>query len=230
MASGTFFKEDTMDVRRRNILIAGTAIGLSLSIGALQRAIAAGRVPLVQGMNQINGNVTINGTPASVGQIVRAGDTIATGANSSAFFVVGDSAMAMRSGSIVRIDAASTAKVTMRLITGALASVFGQGGHMLQSSTATVGIRGTAAYMEASEANTYFCLCYGAADITTPARPGQVTQLVSRYHDSPFYISNDGTLTPAPVINHTDTELIMLESLVGRVPPFVQRGEPSRYR
>jgi hypothetical protein len=27
-------------------------------------------------------------------------------------------------------------------------------------------------------------------------------------------------IEPAPVINHTDEELILLESLVGRVPPF----------
>lgn len=219
-----------MTVLRRNILIAGTALGLSLSIGSLQRGIAAGRVPLVQGMNQINGSVTINGAPATVGQIVRAGDTIATGPDSSAFFVVGDSAFVMRSRSIMRVDAASAGKMTMRLLTGALASVFGPGQHVVQSSAATVGIRGTAVYMEAGETNTYMCLCYGAADVTTPARPGQVTQLVSRYHDSPFYIANDGTLTRAPVINHTDAELIMLESLVGRVPPFVQSGEPSGYR
>lgn len=219
-----------MAVLRRNILIAGSAVGLSLSIGALQRAVAAGRVPLVQGVNQINGSVSINGTQATVGQIVRAGDTIATGPDSSAFFVVGDSAFVMRSRSIVRIDAASTAKLTMRLLTGAMASVFGRGEHVVQSSAATVGIRGTAVYMEAGEANTYVCLCYGAADITTPNRPGQVTQIVSRYHDSPFYISNDGTLTRAPVINHTDAELIMLEGLVGREPPFVPRPESSGYR
>ena len=32
---------------------------------------------------------------------------------------------------------------------------------------------------------------------------------------------------PAPVINHTDQELIMLEALVGRVPPFM--GKPGIY-
>jgi len=29
----------------------------------------------------------------------------------------------------------------------------------------------------------------------------------------------------APVINHKDEELILLESLVGRVPPFVDTDE-----
>jgi hypothetical protein len=34
-------------------------------------------------------------------------------------------------------------------------------------------------------------------------------------------------MVPADVINHTDAELILLESLVGRVPPF--GGNPTPY-
>jgi hypothetical protein len=30
---------------------------------------------------------------------------------------------------------------------------------------------------------------------------------------------------PAPVLNHTDAELTMLESLVGRKPPFAAQGK-----
>ena len=32
----------------------------------------------------------------------------------------------------------------------------------------------------------------------------------------------------APVINHTDKELIMLEKLVGRIPPFAKPGQPKK--
>jgi len=31
-------------------------------------------------------------------------------------------------------------------------------------------------------------------------------------------------MEPAPVINHRDLELILLEEAVGRQPPFMQRG------
>jgi hypothetical protein len=31
-------------------------------------------------------------------------------------------------------------------------------------------------------------------------------------------------VTPAPVINHTDAELILLEGLTGRQPPFIGQG------
>ena len=38
-------------------------------------------------------------------------------------------------------------------------------------------------------------------------------------------------LVSAPVINHTDSELIMLEGLTGRQPPFMARPDfqPGRY-
>ena len=54
----------------------------------------------------------------------------------------------------------------------------------------------------------------------------------TRHHESPRYIyksvQGDGRLIAgAPVINHTDEELILLESLVHRKPPFV--GSGNRY-
>ena len=44
------------------------------------------------------------------------------------------------------------------------------------------------------------------------------------HHDAPRFIYPAGRpriIERAPVINHKDEELILLESLVGRVPPFV---------
>ncbi len=43
------------------------------------------------------------------------------------------------------------------------------------------------------------------------------------YHEKPRFLYGKGAkeiMAEAPVFNHTDEELIMLESLVGRVPPF----------
>jgi hypothetical protein len=49
--------------------------------------------------------------------------------------------------------------------------------------------------------------------------------VVSRQHDRPLYILT-GQLAGqyirlAPFINHTDQELMLIEALVGRTPPFV---------
>ena len=61
-----------------------------------------------------------------------------------------------------------------RMVTGHLLSVFAKGGQRtLSASTATIGIRGTGAYLEAWRDRAYFCLCYGAADVETRAGRGQ---------------------------------------------------------
>jgi len=48
---------------------------------------------------------------------------------------------------------------------------------------------------------------------------------VSQHHDKPLYILANATpgesIRRAPFINHTDQELMLIESLVGRTPPFV---------
>ena len=51
----------------------------------------------------------------------------------------------------------------------------------------------------------------------------------STHHSAPRYIYAHGEMPiqmiePAPVVNHTDAELIMLEALVGRKPPFEEDG------
>ena len=52
------------------------------------------------------------------------------------------------------------------------------------------------------------------------------------HHDAPRYIYAHAEMPikmiePAPLINHTDAELIMLEALVGRRPPFF--GSATHY-
>lgn len=46
----------------------------------------------------------------------------------------------------------------------------------------------------------------------------------SLHHDAPRYILADGNagklITPAPMKNHDDEELMLVEALVGRTPPF----------
>lgn len=49
------------------------------------------------------------------------------------------------------------------------------------------------------------------------------------HHDAPRYVYAHGEMPikmieQAPVVNHTDAELTMLEALVGRKPPFVGSG------
>ena len=112
----------------------------------------------------------------------------------------------------------------LRIITGAVLSVFTPGQpKRVQTATATIGIRGTAVYIEAVEVRTYVCTCYGEADIESAADPSARETIRTQHHEQPRYVMAKGSpqmLMIAPVINHTDAELTMLESLVGRQPPF----------
>ena len=51
----------------------------------------------------------------------------------------------------------------------------------------------------------------------------------TKRHDEPRYIlKNENRIVEAPILNHADLELIMLEKLVLRKPPFV--GEDGKVK
>lgn len=110
------------------------------------------------------------------------------------------------------------------MVTGAVLSVFTPGQpKILRTATATIGIRGTAVYLEADESRTYVCTCYGEAEIQSVVDPSARETVRTTRHESPRYVMGSGApqmLMGAPVVNHTDAEVAMLESLVGRWPPF----------
>ena len=120
----------------------------------------------------------------------------------------------------------------LRVVTGKILSVFSPGRRReIESLTATIGIRGTAVYVEAEADRTYVCTCYGTVVIASRDDPAARETVRTKHHDQPRYVMASGAprmLMGAPVINHTDAELILLESLVGRTPPF-GAAQPYRY-
>lgn len=198
----------------------------------MSHLLAAGQTPVPPGVHRIQGDVRVNGRPAHVGLAVLPGDTVTTGARSEAVYVMGANAYLMRENTKVGFFA-DTAVSVLRVLSGKVLSVFGPGERRVETPTATAGIRGTACYVEAEPERVYFCLCYGMADLLPLGDPAQAQTITTRYHDRPFYIRRSGQgplLEPAPVINHSDAELTMLEALVGRRPPFYgQENLPYRY-
>ena len=125
----------------------------------------------------------------------------------------------------------------LRLLTGALLSVFGKREHHFSTPTATIGIRGTGLYVESEPEFSYVCTCYGTTDIAAAGDDASKETIVSRHHDAPRYVYADGAsgqrIRSAPFKNHTDLELALIEALVGRTTPFnlfdEGYGSPRRY-
>jgi hypothetical protein len=213
--------------RRRALVALATAIGLP---AALRVALAQNQAK--QGVRTVQGDMRINGKPAEAGILVRPGDAIVLGDRAVASFVVGQDAFLMRGGSRAELIGSGFLVSAVQLVTGKLLGVFGSGGERrLVTATASIGIRGTGAYMEAEPQRTYFCLCYGTAEVAA-TMGGARESYSTRHHESPRYIYGDGrkrAIVPASVANHTDSELILLESLVGRSPPQSFMESPVRY-
>src|SRR5882672_85512 len=212
--------------RRRALLHLAAGIGMS---AALRLALAQSSAK--PGVRVVQGDMRINGKPAEAGTLVRPGDAIMLGNGAVATFVVGQDAFLMRGGSHAELIGSGALVSALQLVTGKLLGVFGSGGERrLVTSTATIGIRGTGAYIEAGPRRTYFCLCYGTADVSATLG-GARESFSTRHHDSPRYIYGDGrkrAIAPASVANHTDSELDLLGARRACTAPGFFRDHPGR--
>jgi hypothetical protein len=227
---------DPLFEHRRQLLVhaLGAAAGIALPLNLRAQVLLGGKpdpLPPGRAFYRITGDVTVNGQFATLATPVRPVDTIATCESSEAIFVVGSQSMLLRERSQVELERAAvltdlTALVIAGLrLTGKLLSVSRDVGQRVHTQTATIGIRGTGWYAESDPDLTYFCTCYGETDMVSNDDPASRETVISKQHDRPLYIAREGPeggrIRNAPFINHTDQELMLIEALVGRAPPFV---------
>lgn len=226
-----------MDDPRRRLLVealvaglfsAGSPAGIARAQGVSGSTLA--KIPPGQSIYHIAGTVSVNGVPANLQTKISPGDAIETGTNSALVFVVGGHSMILRSETRLVIEtgkeeAASMLISGLRMLTGKILSVSRETRMQVTTATAAIGIRGTGWYAESGPEQTYFCTCYGIADVVASNDPESRETVVSKHHDRPLYIlakaAPGRSIRAAPFINHTDQELMLIEALVGRVPPFV---------
>ena len=177
------------------------------------------------------GDALLNGRRLLPRQTIVSGDRIETGPDSNLIFVIGNSSFLVRQNSRLTVDRGSSINLVsvLRLVTGAVASVWGKGSRrQIVTPTLTAGIRGTGVYAEVfakQNQRSYFCNCYGEVEM----RAGLETALsISSYHQS-FWgevePKNGRLLTPAKAINHTDEELEFLARLVDQRTAWQIMGE-----
>jgi hypothetical protein len=228
------------DDPRRRVLVRALTMGLFSAALPARQALgdelfgrSPAKLPEGQSIYKISGTATVNGAAATLQTPIKATDTIATGQDSEIIFVVGGNSMILRSNSHLELTPQKEAKDSfvisgLRLIQGAILSVSRSNGMSLRTPTATVGIRGTGVYLEADPEQTYFCTCYGISDTTAISDPQSKETVVATHHDHPLYILANApagaSIRRAPFIDHTDQELALIETLVGRTPPWVFPG------
>jgi hypothetical protein len=201
--------------QRRSFLQAAAAW---TAMGGADLAQAQSRSNIVE----ISGDATLNGERVTPQHTIQTGDSIVTGPSSTLIFVLGNSAFHVRQNTMMTVDRGASlfAVSLLRLITGAVVSVWGKGNkRLIVTPTLTAGIRGTGVYTEIfaeQEGRSYLCNCYGEVEVK--AGSDQVLSH-SSYHQS-FWgeVTPKGgrMLTPANAINHTDEELEFLARLTGQ--------------
>jgi hypothetical protein len=210
--------------RRRELLHWAAAFGAAGASGLIREVLAAGDLP--PGLHRLDGTVAINGKPAQAGAKVNLGDRVVTGPKSSAVVVLKGDALLMRADTVIEVKGESGLLTDMLVASGRVLSVFSKKPVNIKAATATIGIRGTGAYIEVDPGSVYFCLCYGEALVDGPQM--QTKTVKTTHHEQPLLLTERGGILaaePGPFRNHTDDELIMLESLVGREPPFMKDGK-----
>ncbi len=225
------------DDPRRRILIQALAAGAFSAGMPGVNAVAASlfgdrpaKLPPGQSIYRISGEAMVNDKVATLETRVNPGDKVQTGKDGELVFVVNTNAMILRGGSTVIIEAEEKSPAVftisgLRMLAGKLLSVSRNTPMRIRTVSATVGIRGTGFYVESDPEQTYFCTCYGAADIQSNTDPDSKESVAATHHDRPLYIVNNAgggkSIRNAPFINHTDQELALIETLVGRTLPFV---------
>jgi hypothetical protein len=210
--------------QRRSFLQAAAAWG---ALGGYVGAQAQTRSNIVE----LLGDATLNGARLNAQQIIQTGDQIATGPNSNLIFVVGNASFHVRQNSMLTVERGSSLNTVsvLRLLSGAVASVWGKGhNRQIITPTITAGIRGTGVYTEIfanEDGRSYFCNCYGTVDLR--AGDDRLTSQAD-YHQSFYGVATPQggrALTPAQAINHTDEELEFLAYLVNQRTTWQTMGK-----
>lgn len=176
---------------------------------------------------ELEGDALVNGQPLRPQASIQTGDVLETGPKSRLIFVIGNTSFHVRQNSRLAVERGDTLNTVslLRLLTGAVVSVWGRGSNRsIITPTLTAGIRGTGVYTEVlpeRDFRSYFCNCYGTVDLsTTTDRTTTTTEYHQAFwadrHEEEEERKDAVKLSPARAINHTDEELEFLAGLVNQ--------------
>ena len=202
---------------------------------ALPREVSSKKI-IKEGIKKIKGDVYIDknllNQKNDLNQKIPINSIIKTGSLSSFLFVIDKDAFLLRENTTIKLNHHKKKNriVGFEIYNGGILSVFSNKERRLRTPSALIGIKGTAVYLEVDIEKSYICTCYGTSLIQLKKDLNTKEIVKTNHHDEPRYIYSDkNIIEQAPIINHTDLELIMLEELVLRVPPFLDsKGTKKR--
>jgi hypothetical protein len=203
----------SLNISRRKFLQGTAGIGCGLLIPGIAQA---------ANVHELSGKVYINNELATLDSVIRSGDLVTTSHNGRISFSIDGDAFLLKERTSLKVGSKDSVVINvLSLLTGKLLSVFEKGRKReIVTRTATIGIRGTACFLNVAPKKTYYCNCYGKTEL----RAENIKEVFEATHHNAHQIDFDGMhvmgMAVMKVIDHTDDELRQLESYVGRVPPF----------
>lgn len=183
-------------------------------------------VPLQGEVVYLEGEVTVDGKPCTVGQAVPNGATVATGPASLCEIVFGkENVMRLQEKTLVVFDLKPDSP-GVRLASGSLAAVFNKvkalgSTFRVATSGAVAGVRGTAFFIRVEDGNnTYVCACYGEVGVSSQ---GAVEEgLSSSRHTARRFTAKDGSTVSekAGLLYHDDALMNAVAARIGAVIPW----------
>ena len=214
---------DPFSPQRRIALLRISAISLLASGCSNLPPLFSKTATIPHGARSLKGEVRLGKQLLKQNSEIPEDTPLTTGPDSQAIFIRGSNAFLLRANSHLIFKRNQDGSTDATLEQGSLLSVFAPGRVTIRTPVAQIGIRGTGCYVEAYPEKSYICLCYGKGDIYSSLNGKLLMSIKTTHHDSPYNIYPDGELmAPMPFINHSDDELILLESLVGREPYFIK--------
>lgn len=186
-------------------------------------ALAADKASIIY----VDGEVTMNGSPATVGDDVQPGATIKTGSDGLCEVVFNrKNIIHITSSTILTFDREVLSRgATLR--GGAIAMVLrnlgpfarnpGELRFRIQTSTAVAGVRGTCFFVKVEDDNdTYICCCNGSLHIAGPS--GEFTKNIAGSHHREVRVTRSDaglSVSAAPLLYHTDADVEAIAAKIG---------------
>jgi len=158
------------------------------------------------------GDVSINGQPAKIGQIIKNGDVVETG-NESYLEAKFGKQSAFRIREVSRVVFNITDHISPSVEKGKILSILEKKSrYLVRTPSAVAAVRGTIFFVSVIDDNkTYYCACNGTIDIEDDQHKNLA--VLSSSHHKPSYCDRDGenlSMTDAEMLDHDDLEIFGL--------------------